>query len=1545
MTSEAIRTEPVRGAPGPGDTLSHFRIVRRVDSGGMGDVFLARDLLLGRPVALKLLRATRVSSESLLREARLTARLAHPNVVTLHEVGAHEGTPFVVLEFVEGETLRDWMSRERPSARAAARVALEIAAACAAAHAAGVVHRDLKPENVLMGSDGRVRVADFGLAAAEEETGAFDGAGTPAYMAPERWLGRDAGAPGDIWSLGVLMHELFVGGHPLGELSSELLRHRVCAPDAVVLTNRPGPEVLRELLARCLAKTPEERPEAADVVATLSGFLNPGLAPTEKGEPFRGLLPFDGRHASTFFGRSAEVAVLVERIRTSASVLVVGASGAGKTSLLQAGVIPALCEKGAWRVLSLRPSAHPLRSLASLLARDPEASALSTLAPGEQAGSASREEGSAMEQDLEEAPARLSVHLGALAERYQSRVLLVVDQLEELFAVTTDTQARKKFLQALCAAADDARGPLRVVLSMREDFLGALAGEPGAAPLLRDLVLVSPPSPAALREILVRTLEGHGYRFSDAALPDEMVSAVSAARAPLPLLSFATHELWERRDERERTLTRAAYEDIGGVAGALTRHAEGLIEALPPSERRTARDVLLRLVTPMRTRRALTRAELLDGLGPGAADVVGRLIDRRLLVSTHTSDDEPAWELAHESLLTHWPRLRAWVDENVEQWPLLEEARGAAEGWLRRGRAAEALWRGDATATARQLLSGGVRLPEAVEEFLRASVRRERHVRWAARGAIGAVVALLSSASLFLAHQVAVAEEQRALASTREAEAVLETARAAVQRGDPLEARARLRTALELAEPRGASSVFFQLANHPLVWRAPLGGAVNAVAYSPDGVSVVATGQSGKVVAVDIATREQRLLAKLDGDAFDVEFAPEGRTIAVGGSGGVHLVSLDGGKVRRLGQHGAPVYHVAYSRDGRLLATSAFDHTVRLWDTRSGASRSLSFERNPLALSFSPDGATLAVGSLGGAIRLVDVSSGRVLHTLEGHTVFGVTALQFTSDGHRLWSSSGDATVREWDVASARELRVITGNRGGLWHVSVSPDEKLLATASVDGTARLWHLESGRELAIFRSSGGDFYRAVFSPDGRLLATAGHDGTFALWKVPELEYGRTHTHRGAVHDTVESGGTVLSAGADGQVLRWSASSGAAIQASRVAEGVLNSLARSPDGRWIATAGADPRVQLLDPVSFARKRAVDALGGSVHGLSFSPDGKRLAVAVATGRVHLVSLVGEGAMESFVAHQGFCSSVAFSPDGRFLATGGADGWAHLWDARTQRQLAQWESPGGGVWAVEFDPRSRWLVLGAERGATVIDLASRARWSLLEGVRVNEVMFDEQGERLAIAAANGEVQLRTTSEWKPTWTARHRREANSVSFINGTLIASSGDDGTVRLWSAADGTPVTPHPRPPEGPSSAAASEPFTSTESGAIVRTATGAQLLLEGTSSESRAGVVRADASGVVFAGFEDGTAGAWNPDTGASLVKEALHGAVIRANVLGDSLRFETELGDHLTLDLRPLRSDRCSMLRTLWETVPFVWREGALVRAPVPGEHPCAGPR
>ncbi|HVV86864.1 MAG TPA: protein kinase [Kofleriaceae bacterium] len=711
-----------------GARVGDYRVKALIGEGAMGQVYLAQDLVLGRRVALKVLRRAAVEHDGVdrfLDEARATAAFSHPHIVTLHAVGEHEGRPYLALEYLDGDSLRARCSAGPLPERDALRVLRAIAEAVAEAHSHGVIHADLKPENVVIPRDGRPRVVDFGLArlAGSSVPGA---SGTPSYMAPERWTGQPPTPAIDVWALGIMLHELMTGARPFSDATLARLAFATDEPPLPAST-APWAGLVRD----CLARAPARRPRAEEVVQRVTALLDPIAAPGS-GEvpcPFPGLVAFGRSESRNYFGRGAELDAVLEALRRRPLVPIVGASGVGKSSFVSAAVIPRLEESPGWEIVSCRPGPSPFSALASAL--------------GDPAQAAS----------LRDEPVRLSLLLGARARQAGARLFLFVDQFEEVFTLAPADAVAYCTALAAAALADE---PWRIVLTIRDDFLARLSDPPAMRSHLGAVHVLTPPTADDLEEAVRGPLRNVGFATDTPQLPARIAADVVGQPASFALLQFACRAAWERRDRENRRLTTAAYEAIGGASGALAAHGERVLAELSPERIRRVRAIFLALVGPDGTRRPRPRSALEDGHGTEVGPLLELLLDRRLLVvARQLEGEDPMIELAHEALASAWPRLARWLDETHEERLLLAEIEEAATLWEKRGRRDDETWTGATLAEAvRKVDAWRIEIPTESRRFLAAGVDRTRRSRLRRRwitGSVGGALLAIATAAVIAA--------------------------------------------------------------------------------------------------------------------------------------------------------------------------------------------------------------------------------------------------------------------------------------------------------------------------------------------------------------------------------------------------------------------------------------------------------------------------------------------------------------------------------------------------------------------------------------------------------------------------------------------------------------------------------------------------------------------------------------------------------------------------------------------------------------------------
>jgi serine/threonine protein kinase/formylglycine-generating enzyme required for sulfatase activity len=733
--------------PGPPLLLEEYRRIRLLGAGSMGQVYLYQDTELDRPVAVKFLHRLEPGFGRRFRtEALAAAKVQHPNVVTIHRVNEIDGRPYLVYEYIRGISLEE-LPRPVPWRRAHA-IGLDLARGLAAAHRRGVLHRDIKPGNAILDSEtGEAKLIDFGLAkivlpngvppdgleAGQEESNRVmlapseprepapvdhapaaeaasapgpvsdDRWGTLPYTAPEVLAGEAATQRSDVYALGVVLHELCTGVLPeRSQLSGEV------APPMSDLSDVDAG--FAAIIRRCLDMDPVRRYADGD---ELRRALE-ALATSEKnndipaGNPYRGLLQFEAGHRALFFGRGPDTRDVIDRLYAQRFVLLSGESGVGKSSLARAGVLPAieegaLAQGRAWSTAIFEPGRWPLAALLQLLA--------ARLGADEDALLADVQAG-----DLAAIAARMRRRHGDT-----SGTVLFIDQLEEL-VTWSDPEEAAAAAELIAALAERVRG-LRILATARADQLARLAELPRLGQLLeRNLVLVRPLGKDAIRETILGPARLTGVRFESDELVDELVDSSAQAEGGLPLLQFALAELWKSRDTARNMITQGAFDRLGGVAGALTQHADRVLAGWDRARLDAARRILLRLVTSHRTRARCTSAELLSS-EPGRRDVLDSLVAGRLVVVS-TSEGQAVYTLAHEALLRSWTTLRHWLDEGEGAKAVMERVGQAAGEWERTGRTGVALWGPTQLAEAQNLDQADLSEREAA--FLAASGRAIR---------------------------------------------------------------------------------------------------------------------------------------------------------------------------------------------------------------------------------------------------------------------------------------------------------------------------------------------------------------------------------------------------------------------------------------------------------------------------------------------------------------------------------------------------------------------------------------------------------------------------------------------------------------------------------------------------------------------------------------------------------------------------------------------------------------------------------------------------
>ncbi|HKJ54649.1 MAG TPA: BTAD domain-containing putative transcriptional regulator [Nitriliruptoraceae bacterium] len=770
-----------------GRPLRGYTMLEQTARGTFSVVWKGLQPSVDRPVAIKQIRAELASRPGFIRrfesEARLVARLEHPHVVPLIDYWRDPGSAYLVMQWMAGGTLEDKLRAGPLELEETLALASQVGAALSAAHARGVVHRDVKPANILFDEFGNAFLGDFGIAATPTTGGHDDvsradpqglAVGTPAYASPEQARGDRPGPPADLFSLGVVLVECLTGAVPERRASTD----DADSSSQQLLTGRPAvPENLGVALQRATIDDPQRRFSTADeLLAALGVAPRPVLGSAgdvgfarsiDLPDPYVGLRAFDDGDAERFFGRDALVAEVTARLRNvgpeSRCVAVVGPSGSGKSSVVRAGVVPAL-RAGAvpgsedWFVTTMVPGNDPYASLEAALLRvaiDPPASLPDRLRSG---------------------PTGIVEGARLCMPDTDAVVVVVVDQFEEVFTNSPGSVVNS-FLAAMATAVNDDKSPLRLVLTVRADHYHRPLGHPSFAGVLKRAAIdVTPMTAVELEQAITRPARPLGIRFEQGLVARIAADAVGRIGS-LPLLQYALGEVFDRREGA--LITSVAYDRIGGLTGALTSRAEQLHLEGDDDERAATRRLFGRLTNPLEQGPDIRRRVPLADLEHDAPTrvVVARFGEARLL--TFDRDEwtrAPTVEVSHEALLREWPRLADWLTTDRDLLRTSEQVAAAASAWDEGGRVPADLYRGGRLEAAATLAANS---PEHLRPldlaFIEESTRFAEQARLQdaarltrlRRLVVGTAMALVVAV---LAAGVAIGQRQRAVAAAREAE-------------------------------------------------------------------------------------------------------------------------------------------------------------------------------------------------------------------------------------------------------------------------------------------------------------------------------------------------------------------------------------------------------------------------------------------------------------------------------------------------------------------------------------------------------------------------------------------------------------------------------------------------------------------------------------------------------------------------------------------------------------------------------------------------------
>lgn len=1190
---------------------------------------------------------------------------------------------------------------------------------------------------------------------------------------------------------------------------------------------------LATLTARFLpALYAEDQPEVAARLLELAASVRREDAPAAGLPPYKGLYFFDEADAELFFGREDLTTSLVERLAADLNpdqrfLAVIGASGSGKSSVVRAGLIPALRwrkSSSEWPIYVMTPTAHPLEALESCLRGDDLPAA---------AGKKPVPDRPTHPEFFELSLERIKGATGA------QHVLIVIDQFEELFTLCRNEAEQAAFVGNLITAAFKPGRIAIVVIVMRADFYAHCARfDLLRQALARHQEYIGPMTGAQLRHAIEEPARRNHWEI-EPGLVEVLLHDVGAdaGRAPepgaLPLLSHALLETWRRR--RGRTLTLSGYSASGGVRSAIAETAEAVFyDQLDPQQRSIARQIFLRLtelggdISTADTRRRASFDELVSK--PEDRDIVHEVLmtlaDARLVTT-----DQNAAEVSHEALIREWPTLRNWLEEDREGLRLHRHLTVSAQEWEFSGRDISGLYRGARLAQSLEWVNTHAEDLNSLEhEYLEASrsfaeketlerealrqreldaarqlaeaerVRAEEQTlaakqirRRSAFLIVVSFVAVLLMIAVILFSQRAIHNEQ--LSISRE----LAAAAASNLQIDPERSVLLALLALEKSNTLEARNALHQsLPELHILHTIFAHRSATNVQFSPDGTRIASIGIDGAKIW-DSSTYQLLLTLPVEEDLTygpAVAFSPDGKRLAVAVNSGVIVwdaitgqkqFSFDG-DVR--GSPNNEMAHISFSPDGHRLVVANMDGTPKVWDIAERIELfSLIGHTRPCdGIAYSPDGRLIATGDDAGIIKVWDSTSGKELFTLT-HSG-NIHSVAFSPDSKSLASASEDGTLKVWNSATRDTILSLRGT-SGLYGVAFMPDGKQLVAAGQDGTVRAWDVVSGSQLLTLSGNTSTVTSVAISPDGKRIASSGYDGTVKIWDAsPGRELHTMKGHTDVVWDVafsyIDSIAWLGSVSADGTAKLWDPATGQAEMILSQNDG-LTSLAFSPNGEQLATGSAGGNVILWDIHTSQSVMTLSVHTDLVFHLAFSPDGGRLITSSWDGTAKLLDLALGRELLSFPDQW---SGVAFSSDGKQVFTGGIDGYVHLWDASTGQEVRKYSEGNQDVYGIAVGPDGSLLAVGQQDGTiTLWDVASGTKLRVLSGHAglINQLAFSPDGTLLASASFDRLAKVWDVATGEELLSLYgNTGNVFGVSFNpDGQYLATAGADGTVRTYS----------------------------------------------------------------------------------------------------------------------------------------------------------------
>jgi WD40 repeat protein len=1135
--------------------------------------------------------------------------------------------------------------------------------------------------------------------------------------------------------------------------------------------------------------------------------------------PYRGLFAFKEQNADIFFGREAVSEELYQRVESRLPlIVVVGASGSGKSSVVFAGLIPRLRNTEV-EIVDFRPGRNPFESLAIALApKWYEANH-----PGDDFKNLTSHQRRYHELDLLIAKLK---NKGGLCEVIETivasscrRLVIVADQFEELYTLLPNSESDicKLFLDSLLNAINDSAA-FTLVLTLRADFLHYAIEDHKFAKELKDKnYILAPMNREELQRAIRIPAEKRGVKLEPGLL-ERLLDDVGEKAENLPPLEFALTQLWTK--QKDGLLTRNSYQEIGGLQQSLARHAEDIYTQLNIEQRQIMKRVFVQLVRPGEgaadTRNVIYKSELL----PKDWDLITFLNQEnaRLVVINYDQNQRETVEIVHEALINGWGRLNTWMGYHRQFRTWQERLKVGMKNWQEKHRDEGYLLTGGGLGEAEDWLNSQEHrefLSDTQRNFIRLSVyardkkikeekQKQRRIilRLIIVLAIALVATVFAGTNWVRAEINATNSNIKSLAVSSKYffdgdfhdDAIMEAMKAS-----QLLSNTWWKKLIPNDIRQEVKGRLFDVSNDSIFVKDTLKGhqnSVTSVAFSPDGNTIASASYDKKVIIWDPKTGKDILTFKgHQSDVNSVAFSPDGNTIA-SASGDSTVIIWDaktGKDIKILQGHKSSVYSVAFSPNGNIIASASSDSTVIIWDVKTGKDIKIlqGHKNNVYSVAFSPDGNTIASASNDKKVIIWDAKTGKDILTFKGHQS-DVNSVAFSPDGNTIASASNDKKVIIWDAKTGKDILTFKGHQSDVNSVAFSPDGNTIASASGDSTVIIWDAKTGKEIQTLKGHQGDVRSVAFSPNGNTIASASGDKTVKIWNAKTGKKIQTLPgHQSYVMSVAFSpdGNTIASASGDKKVIIWDAKTGKDIKILQGHKNNVYSVAFSPDGNTIASASGDKKVIIWDAKTGKDIKILQGHKGNVYSVVFSPDGNTIASASSDKTVIIWNAKTGEEIRTLEEHKGSVNSVAFSPDGNTIASASFDKKVIIWDAKTGKDILTFKGHKGNVYSVAFSPDGNTIASASfDKKVIIWDVKTGKDIRTLQGHQsdVNSVVFSPDGDTIASASGGHIVKIWDAKTGKEIQTLKgHQRSVNSVVFSpDGNTIASASGDKTVKLW-----------------------------------------------------------------------------------------------------------------------------------------------------------------